>query len=154
MSKSTLVNIDQHIYVTNAAYCISATFIKLAILFQFLRLFAETASSTSTAQYRLARWVTIGLITICSLWGFAFCMLALFPCQPIDKEWNLQKPGKCIGWGSKDPEVFFPMFAGHSASNMVLDMLVLLLPIPFLGMLRLAGKSRAGLITLFTLGIM
>jgi hypothetical protein len=149
-----MANMGQHIYVTNAAYCISATFIKLAILFQFLRLFAESAASTSTAQYRLARRVTIGLITISSLWGFAFSMLALFPCQPISKEWHPQKPGKCIGWGSKDPDMFFPMFAGHSASNMVLDMLVLLLPIPFLGMLRLAGKSRAGLITLFSLGLM
>ncbi|KAH3913948.1 hypothetical protein HBI56_055710 [Parastagonospora nodorum] len=153
LSSTQLSDYFRHIYVTNAAYCISATFIKLAILFQFLRLFAETAASTSTAQYRLARRVTVGLITISSLWGFAFSMLALFPCQPINKEWHPRKPGKCIGWGSKDPDMFFPMFAGHSASNMVLDMFVLLLPIPFLGMLRLAGKSRAGLITLFSLGL-
>jgi hypothetical protein len=44
------------------------------------------------------------------------------------------------------------MFLGHALSNAVLDALVLALPIPFLTMLRLAGKSKAGLITLFTLG--
>jgi hypothetical protein len=140
--------------VTNSSYCASATFIKLAILFQYLRLFAETASSTSTAQYRLARRVTILLIVVSSLWGLAFFVLAIFPCNPIDKDWFPQKGGKCIGWGSKDPDEFFSMFAGHSASNMVLDLFVLVTPIPFLGMLRIAGKSRAGLITLFSLGIM
>ncbi|KAF2998509.1 hypothetical protein E8E13_004036 [Curvularia kusanoi] len=35
---------------------------------------------------------------------------------------------------------------------MFLDIVVLLLPLPFLGMLRLAGKSRVGLITLFAMG--
>lgn len=63
-------------------------------------------------------------------------------------------PGKCFGFGSKKPEEFFAMFVGHSASNMTLDLMVLLLPLPFLGMLRLAGRSKAGLITLFTLGCM
>jgi hypothetical protein len=145
---------DQHIYVANSSYCASATFIKLAILFQYLRLFAETASSTSTAQYRLARRITVSLILFTSLWGLVFVLLAVFPCNPINKNWLPYEQGKCFGWGSKDPDEFFAMFAGHSASNMLLDLLVLLTPVPFLGMLRIAGKSRAGLITLFTLGIM
>jgi hypothetical protein len=34
----------------------------------------------------------------------------------------------------------------------VLDLMVLMVPVPFLSMLRIAGKSKAGLITLFTLG--
>jgi hypothetical protein len=46
------------------------------------------------------------------------------------------------------------MFATHAASNTFLDIMVLVTPIPFLGMLRLVGKSKAGLITLFTLGCM
>jgi hypothetical protein len=136
------------------SYCASATFIKLAILFQYLRLFAETATTTSSAQYRLARRITFLLITLSSLWGIAFFVLAVFPCNPIAKDWNTSLPGTCIGWGSKNPNHFFAMFAGHSASNMVLDLLVLLLPLPFLGILRIGGKSKAGLITLFSLGIM
>jgi hypothetical protein len=148
-----LANIKQHVYVTNMSYCASATFIKLAILFQYLRLFAETASTTSSAQYRLARRVTQLLIVFSTLWGLCFFLLAVFPCTPIDKDWYPSKPGTCIGWGSKHPDEFFAMFAGHSASNMILDLLVLCTPIPFLGMLRIAGKSKAGLITLFTLGI-
>jgi hypothetical protein len=147
-----VANTTKHIYVTNMAYCGSATFIKLAILFQYLRLFAEAAPSTSTAQYFLARRITITLIIISSMWGLCFFLLAAFPCSPIAKDWKPQLDGTCIGWGSKDPDKFFQMFVGHSASNMVLDLLVLMVPIPFLSMLRIAGKSKVGLITLFTLG--
>jgi hypothetical protein len=134
------------------SYCASATFIKLAILFQYLRLFAEAAQSTTSAQYLLARRITIALITISSMWGLAFFLLAVFPCNPIAKDWKPQLDGTCIGWGSKDPNQFFEMFVGHSASNMVLDLMVLMVPVPFLSMLRIAGKSKVGLVTLFTLG--
>ncbi|EMD88857.1 hypothetical protein COCC4DRAFT_137122 [Bipolaris maydis ATCC 48331] len=142
----------KHIYSTNAAYCASATLIKLAILFQYLRLFAEAAPSTTTNGYRLARRLIWGMIVICTLWGLTFFLLAVFSCRPIAKNWNMNLPGRCIGWGSKDPAKFFPMFLGHSVSNLVLDTMVLLLPVPFITALRIAGKSRAGLIGLFILG--
>ncbi|KAF1937794.1 hypothetical protein EJ02DRAFT_514971 [Clathrospora elynae] len=142
----------RHVYFTNIAYSASATFIKLAILFQYLRLFAEAALSTSTAQYRLARRLTWFLIVLSTLWGLAFVLLALFPCNPIPKYWHPYLPGKCIGWGTKEPEELFAMFLGHALSNSLLDILILALPVPFLSMLRIAGKSRVGLITLFTLG--
>jgi hypothetical protein len=134
------------------AYSASATLIKLAILFQYLRLFSESASTTTSGQYRLARKLTYVLITLCAAWGLTFFCLALFSCNPISKNWNPYLRGKCIGWGTKEPNQFFAMFLGHALSNAVLDALVLLLPVPFLAMLRLAGKSKAGLITLFILG--
>lgn len=133
-------------------YCFSATFIKLAILFQYLRLFSETTVSTNSTPYRLARRIAISMIFITAMWGLAFSLLAIFPCKPVSKNWNIYEHGKCIGWGSKDPRVFPTMFIGHSATNMVLDVIVLLLPIPFLKTLRVVGKSKTGLITLFALG--
>jgi hypothetical protein len=48
--------------------------------------------------------------------------------------------------------VFFASWAAHAASNMMLDILVLLLPIPFLGGLRMGGKTRLGFICLFSMG--
>lgn len=86
------------------------------------------------------------------MWGTTFFLLALFPCAPIAKNWHPFLDGRCIGWGSKIPKDFYAMFAAHNASNMFLDIMVLLTPLPFLRTLRLAGKSKAGLITLFTLG--
>ncbi|KAI8931716.1 hypothetical protein NX059_011360 [Plenodomus lindquistii] len=142
----------RHVYTTNLAYCASSALIKLSILFQFLRLFAEAAHSTRTSQYRLACRLTWALIVTSALWGVSFVCLAIFSCKPIGKYWRPEKDGKCLGWGSKEPNEFFAMFLGHSISNSVLDFLVLALPLPFFGMLRLAEKSRTGLVTLYTLG--
>jgi hypothetical protein len=140
------------VWASNVAYCASTTFIKLAILFQYMRLFAETTTSTTSPLYRFARRCIWTLIIATALWGLTFFLLALFPCQPIAKNWNPFLKGKCVGWGTKDPDKFFSMWAAHAATNMFLDVVVLLLPLPFLGMLRLAGKSRVGLIALFAMG--
>lgn len=86
------------------------------------------------------------------MWGTTFFFLALFPCQPIAKNWKYTIVGKCVGWGTKEPNKFFAMWASHAATNMLLDVIVLLLPLPFLRMLRLEGKSRIGLIALFAMG--
>ncbi|CBX96341.1 hypothetical protein IAQ61_001510 [Plenodomus lingam] len=142
----------RHVYTTNIAYCASSALIKLSIMFQFLRLFAESCPSHRSCQYRIACRLTWLLIIITTIWGIVFFFIAIFPCRPIEKNWYPSMEGQCFGWGSKDPDTFFPMFLGHSVSNSVLDIAVLALPAPFLGMLRLAGKGRAGLITLYTLG--
>jgi hypothetical protein len=96
--------------------------------------------------------VTIFLIYLVAAWGLTFTLLALFPCRPVSKYWNFLEPGTCIAWGTKDPSKFFWMWAVHSSSNMLLDLLVFLLPIPFLSMLRLESKSKLGIITLFGVG--
>lgn len=61
-------------------------------------------------------------------------------------------PGTCVAWGSKDPKVFFATFAAHAATNMLFDILVFMLPTPFLRDLRMQGKTRLGLVALFTVG--
>ncbi|KAH7069965.1 hypothetical protein BKA63DRAFT_494157 [Paraphoma chrysanthemicola] len=142
----------KHIYTTNITYSASTTFIKLSILFQYLRLFAENAPTMPPKNYKLARRAVLSLITLCSIWGLTFFLLSIFPCSPVAKNWNPFLKGTCFGWGSKEPHKFFAMFASHAASNTFLDILVLLVPLPFLRTMRLAGKSKAGFITLFTLG--
>ncbi|KAJ4982737.1 hypothetical protein SVAN01_11764 [Stagonosporopsis vannaccii] len=148
----TVTDTGQHIWSSNSAYCVSTTFIKLAILFQYMRLFAETTTCPNSPQYRLARKCIWSVIAFSAAWGLCFFLLALFPCQPIAKNWSPSLEGKCIGWGTKEPDKFFPMWAAHASTNMVIDIVVLLLPLPFLRVLRITGKSRIGLITLFSMG--
>ena len=136
----------QSVWATNITYSSSTTFIKLAILFQYLRLF--------DFRSRAARHVTWTMIAVVSLWGVIFFSLALFSCRPIEKNWNWKMPGKCVGWGTKDPGTFFPSWATHSASNMFIDILILVLPIPFLRALRIQGRERLALIGLFVVGTM
>ncbi|KAF2463101.1 uncharacterized protein BDR25DRAFT_298639 [Lindgomyces ingoldianus] len=132
------------VWSSNVTYTSSTTFIKLAILFQYLRLF--------DMQSTIARRLSKCMIVFISCWGITFFCLALFSCIPIKKNWDFRIPGKCVAWGSKDGDVLFASFAAHSASNMLLDILCLILPVPFLKSLRMKGRTRMGLWGLFTMG--
>lgn len=144
LSEEDVVEYFKHIWSTNLTYCASTTFIKLAILVQYLRLF--------DMQSKTARSLTWAMIVIVSLWGTIFFFLALFACKPIAKNWLWDLPGTCIAWGSKNPDALFATWAAHAASNMSLDFFILILPIPFLKRLRIQGRTRLGLIALFTMG--
>lgn len=133
----------QHVWASNVCYTMGASFVKVAILIQYLRLFE---------QHHFPRKLTWGLLAIASLWGLAYICLALFSCAPIEKNWNWGVPGRCIGWGSKDPDRFFVVFLAHNVTNLLLDITILCLPVPFFRQLRAAGKTRTGLISLFTIG--
>ncbi|KAF2870406.1 hypothetical protein BDV95DRAFT_629553 [Massariosphaeria phaeospora] len=140
----TQMDYFKHIWSSNVCYTAATTFIKLSLLFQYLRLF--------DMQNRRAHIVAWSLIVFISLWGTTFFLLALFSCKPIAKNWNSKLPGTCVAWGSKDPDVFFASWVSHAATNMVLDMLVLMAPIPFIKRLRIGGRSRIGLVALFVMG--
>ncbi|KAF2494494.1 hypothetical protein BU16DRAFT_589378 [Lophium mytilinum] len=140
-----------YVYAANVTYCSSTTLIKIAILQQYLRLF-EGAS-------KLVRRVCYVLIALTSAWGISFSLVALLGCHPIRANWealyfsDLKLNAKhCIAFGSKDPGTIFRTFAGHAASNMFLDILVLLTPVPFLKTLKMQGKTRWGIIALFAIG--
>jgi hypothetical protein len=144
LDDATKMEYYKHVWSTNVTYTSSTTLIKLAILFQYLRLF--------DMQSKAARSLTRILITLVAMWGTAFFFLALFSCKPIAKNWNFKLAGTCVAWGSKNPDEFFATWAAHAATNMIWDILVLALPVPFLKGLRVSGKTRAGLIALFTMG--
>lgn len=131
-------------WASNLTYAFSTTFIKISILVQYLRLFEERSA--------LARKMTWGILTFVCLWGLTFCLLALFSCTPIAKNWDFTLKGHCVGWGSKNANEFFATWMAHASSNMVLDSVILSLPAFFIRNLRMSGKTRIGLVTLFILG--
>ncbi|OCK81657.1 hypothetical protein K432DRAFT_247611, partial [Lepidopterella palustris CBS 459.81] len=133
-----------YVYAANVTYTSSTTLIKIAILLQYHRVF-ENAS-------KLAQRITIALIVIVACWGISFFFVAVFSCNPIALNWNLSLQGHCVMFGSKNPAKLFAAFAGHAASNMFLDIVILLTPVPFLRTLRFTGKTKAGIIALFSIG--
>ena len=56
-------------------------------------------------------------------------------------------------FGSKNPKVLFGAFVSHASSNMLLDLLVWILPIPFFKTLSLHGRQKKGVIALISVGI-
>ncbi|KAF2205381.1 hypothetical protein GQ43DRAFT_477437 [Delitschia confertaspora ATCC 74209] len=137
----------KYVFASNLTYATSTTFIKLAILFQYLRLFDMRSPA--------ARRITLGMIGVVSVWGLTFSLLILLSCIPIQKNWDIMRQGKCRAFGVKgvaEGNELFASFAAHAGSNMLLDIVIWVLPIPFLRSLRMGGKTRVGMITLFIMG--
>lgn len=127
----------------------STAFIKLALLFQYLRCFGENSP-------RLRLTTTI-VIVIVSLWGFAYTFIAFFPCVPVRAFWDWTIPtADAVRWGycSHDTTDFVETYIGHAASNMFLDLLVFALPMSLCLQPGVEKRTRKPLVGLFLLGAM
>ncbi|KJR88177.1 uncharacterized protein SPSK_07806 [Sporothrix schenckii 1099-18] len=161
-------------YIANASYVSSTAFMKLALLFQFLRVFKNDSidSKTSdTAGRTFLRRTCQVLIVIVAAWGATFSFLAWVPCLPVSTYWDgvtNQDPnhrGTCYGFGISTDRT---AFIAHTAINMGLDICVLAIPVPlYLGntvsssartsapgtlVIRSSLRTRAGVIVLLLLG--
>ncbi|KUI66368.1 hypothetical protein VM1G_02383 [Cytospora mali] len=133
-------------YVANGAYPLSTTFIKLALLFQYLRIFEKGTK---------LRTVTIVAIVVVCIWGCAFTFLAWIPCVPVRAYWDWLIPDSQVtryGYGSHNPKVFVGTYLANAATNMVLDLVTLAIPLPLWMDQGIRGKSRMALFGLFVLG--
>lgn len=140
---------------------------KLALLFQFLRVFKNDTKDSKTADLTgrtfLRRTCQI-LIAIVAIWGAIFSFLSWVPCLPVSTYWdgvtNPGHPGTCYGFGISTDRT---AFIAHTAINMGLDICVLAIPVPLYLGNTLSGaagpsgsctslRTRAGVIVLLLLG--
>lgn len=131
----------------NATYVTSTTLIKLALLFQFVRIFQRGT---------LTRTIIIGLIVFTSLWGTAYAIMAWMPCIPVEAFWHPfdHDKGVCYGFGANKPRPFVATFESHTAVNMILDMVVLIIPVPLMWRERSNLPARLRLMGLLIMGSM
>ena len=132
-------------YFVNATYLTSTAFIKLSLLFQFIRLFEKGS---------ILRYVCIILIVFTSLWGIAYSFIGWFPCFPVDAFWNNPLGASCYGYGSGfvDDYAFAATYESHSATNTFLDFAITLIPIPLLFERNLQTRARWGVAALLAVG--
>ncbi|KAI0134662.1 hypothetical protein BJ170DRAFT_210841 [Xylariales sp. AK1849] len=134
----------QAFYVSNATYCISTACIKLALLLQYLRVFER-----GTLMHRITFWLTV----FTALWGLAYSTIAWFPCVPVTDFWDLVTDGsRCYGYGSHDPASFVATYESHTAINMTLDVLLLIIPLPLLWKHGTNSATRIRLVALWSFG--
>ena len=126
--------------------------IKLSLLFQYLRLFDAGSKS---------RKICIALIYITSIWGLAFSFIGWFPCFPVSAYWENPLGNQCYGYGVGfvNVDAFTAAYYSHSATNSVLDLAVLFLPLPLLfkkkiGQRKVDKKTLWGLCAIFFIGAM
>ncbi|KAI0018114.1 hypothetical protein F4780DRAFT_752644 [Xylariomycetidae sp. FL0641] len=130
-------------YVMNACYTLSTALIKEALLLQYLRVYDRGFFMHRTILF---------LIVFVALWGFAYCFLAWVPCLPVWEFWIADPGATCYGYGSPNPIPFVATFESHTAINMVLDTLVLLIPLPLFWKEGTSSATRMRLVGLLSMG--
>jgi hypothetical protein len=132
----------QYFYIENSIYLMQTAVVKVSLLLQFLRIFKAGAM----------RWICLTLLTIVTLWGLAFAFVGWFPCFPVRGAWERQIGAKCYGFGLGDVQEFIMMFKIHSASNMVLDVLIFMTPMIIFRTPTLKIKNLLAMAGVFAFG--
>lgn len=131
--------------------------IKLSILFQYLRLLDDHSDSDRNRP-KVQRIAVIVLITVTSVWGLVYSVLAWVPSIPVSADWDFQNTtAHRYGYGSDDKDTFAKTFIIHGACNMAIDIAILVLPICSRSMWTTAGRqrqSRIAMVSLYALGVL
>ncbi|KAK4506022.1 hypothetical protein PRZ48_003987 [Zasmidium cellare] len=115
----------------------TAVLTKTSILLLYKRIFGVYE------KFRKVIWAAIGLVVS----YFIICtVLALAGCQPTSYFWNKHQPGKCIN------EVQF--FRWNGVTNLILDFVVLLIPMPMVWNLQLRLRQKLAFTAIFGLGLL
>ncbi len=125
-------------------YPLSATFIKLALLFQYLRVFKPGSRTRVFCKC---------MIVISAAWGTAFTLLRWIPCYPVRAYWDLTlTDAHRWGFSSRNPIAFMHVFVGQAISTVVLDFIIFAIPIPLCFKHDTLRNTRLCLVGLLILG--
>jgi hypothetical protein len=111
-------------------YNLSITLTKTSVLFFYARIF-----STQSRPFKWALWISQGLV-----WGWfvAICLVTVFMCNPVNKQWIPSVEGTCRPIGD--------LWLGSAIPSVIIDVIILVLPLPLIWKLRLK-KSRKILVS-------
>jgi len=141
---SSRLTVLELLYISAAPLPLSSTFIRIALLFQYLRIF-PTGSTYRTICKLMMVPVT--------MWGVAFGVLTWFPCYPVAAYWDITIPdATCWGFAARSIQSL-QTFVSHAITNAVLDFIVFLIPVHLYFKPDAEKKTRYSLIALFFLGL-
>lgn len=131
-----LAKIYKLLYIAELLFIWGITLAKVSIL-------ALYASIFTTRKFRLAKDI---VLMFCLIWCIAMTATSVVQCIPLRDAWNPLRltEGKCILFG------LFTLF--EELTNVVLDIIILLLPIFMIRKLHLPARQRWILSILFLLG--
>ncbi|KAI1411805.1 hypothetical protein F5Y13DRAFT_200474 [Hypoxylon sp. FL1857] len=127
------------LYVGDFVYDTALYLTKLSGLLFFTRLFPQHANPQF---FNIALWTTYGLNT---LWLIGAYFGTIFLCNPVEAGWNPWLPGGKCGKTTT-------LFLGSAIPSVVIDLIILLLPLPQIWGLRITRGKKAGLFVVFILG--
>ncbi|KAF2202431.1 hypothetical protein GQ43DRAFT_462388 [Delitschia confertaspora ATCC 74209] len=142
MSFSELKQFCLSLYCGLGMFCISAVFIKISILCQYLRIFEKGRM----------RKLCMAVLVITAMWGTAYSFISWVPCFPVRAAWDPDVKGKCYGFMSKSKTESIMSLESHAGTNMLLDIVILMIPMVLLRKKGLSRRQIWGMIGVFSLG--
>lgn len=118
-------------------FCISVT--KLSILAFYLRIFTD----------QTFKRMTYGLMGIVTAYLFTTVIATIWQCTPVSYVWS--------GWAGETEGHCIDVFVLTwivSSINILLDILIILLPIPHLLKLTLSRKKKIQIVSMFCVGLL
>ncbi|QPC73113.1 hypothetical protein HYE68_003865 [Fusarium pseudograminearum] len=138
LTPTQITSFGRWFYVMAILYFADQAFLKLTMIFFFLRIFPSK-------DVRKILWTTMGVtITI----GITYIFLAIFQCRPISyfwTKWDLEHEGKCasvngITWS-------------NGAVNIAMDFVILAIPISQLKKMNMGWGKKLLVGSMFSVGI-
>jgi hypothetical protein len=109
---------------------------KSSALFFYARVFGVVNST-----FRYGLWV-VHFLNIGWLIGILFGVI--FECSPIEKAWKVTLPGTCLNTGN--------LWLGSGIGSLLIDVIILLMPLPMLWQLQLKMVRKLQIIGVFICG--
>ncbi|KAH8672908.1 hypothetical protein BGZ60DRAFT_430204 [Tricladium varicosporioides] len=116
-------------------YAICIWLIKVSTLLLYARIFKYSRS------FALTLWVVGGVVTG---WFICTAIIPWFNCYPVSKTLNLFEPGVCFNR--------MPWFYASAFINAIIDLLILVLPLPAISQLQMTVRRKISLVFVFILG--
>lgn len=128
--------IAKQLVAYQAVYYAAMASVKLSYLWFYLRIFPQP-------KFRKWIWVCMGLVA--GYWLGSMLQIFLI-CTPFEMNWNPAIPGHCASYNVA--------FVTIGIFNMITDLIIMLLPIPFLRKIQMAIGIKIGLVAIFSIGLL
>ncbi|KAI9805828.1 MAG: hypothetical protein M1825_000442 [Sarcosagium campestre] len=115
-------------------YSLVIVFYKLSILFLYHRIFAVSKF----------RWILKIFFALVIAWGVASMFEIGLQCRPLAHLWNPKIPGSCVNINAA--------FIGTAVGNIVVDVAMVILPMPLVWKLKITKLERLAICGIFALG--
>ena len=119
----------------NFLYNTGITLVKISALFFYARVFRVSKG------FRTCLWIT-GALVVC--WWITLDIIAVCACIPPKKQWDTDIGGRCLN--------SYSAFIAAAAPNVLIDVIILVLPLPTIWNLHLSIHRKLNLAAVFVVG--
>ncbi|KAK6540232.1 hypothetical protein TWF694_009048 [Orbilia ellipsospora] len=124
-------------FATQLTFTWAVSLTKVSILLFYIRF-------CTTRSFKISIYATLIFV---AAWTICWTFLIIFQCVPVSAYWRFPRSGdKCISLQNQ-------LHLLHGSTNLITDVLILLLPIPTVWSLKMPTRQKLTLIGVFSLGI-